>query len=104
MLFIQFSDNWADEIDVEGCALMTQNEYNKFIIAAKKAFANEINIDFAIGSNEYISYQSFKDFEETLKITEVTNEEVKILEKFHFDNYGHFPIYLFEEYYEEEEN
>lgn len=102
MLFIQFSDNWADEMDVEGGILMTQDEYNKFITAAKKAFINEKSIDFVIGSNEWITYRNFEEFEGTLKVIEVTDEETEVLKKFHLDYYGHVPTYCFDEYYNEE--
>ena len=106
MLFVQFSDNWADEIDVEGGILMTQDEYDKYITAAKRAFTVDIDergsIDFVIGSNEWIEYQDFRDFERTLKVTKVTKEEAKILKKFHLDDYGHFPEYCFDEYYDKE--
>lgn len=102
MLLVQFSDNWADEMDVEGGILMTQDEYSKFITAAKKALANEKSVDFVIGTNEWITYSNFKDFEGTLKVTEVTDEEAEVLKKFHLDKYGIFPDYCFDDYYEGE--
>ena len=103
MLFIQFNDNWADEMDVRGGKIMTEKEYEKYITAAKKAFEVNNYIDFWIGTNELIDYENFTDFINTLTIYSITEKEEDVLKRFNLENYGFFPDYIFDEYYEEEE-
>ena len=103
MLFIQFNDNWADEMDVRGGKIMTEKEYEKYITAAKKAFEVNNYIDFWIGTNELIDYENFTDFINTLTIYSITEKEENVLRRFNLENYGFFPDYIFDEYYEEEE-
>ena len=103
MLFIQFNDNWADEMDVRGGKIMTEKEYEKYITAAKKAFEVNNYIDFWIGTNELIDYENVTDFINTLTIYSITEKEEDVLKRFNLENYGFFPDYIFDEYYEEEE-
>ncbi len=102
-LLIKFSDNWADEMDIDGTAIKTEAEYEKYINAAKKAFEHEDVIYFGVGSNEGIEYTSFEQFEKTLTVQPITDEIAEILTHLHFDDYGHFPEYCFEEYYEKDD-
>lgn len=102
LVLVQFSDNWADEIDVDGGKVMTEKEYELYMTAAKKAFENaEGSIDFVIGSNEWIDYNSIDSFKNTLTVRHITSEEYTVLKALNLDNYGHFPEYCFDEYYEE---
>lgn len=103
MLFIQFNDNWADEIDVRGGKIMTEKEYEEYIAAAKKAFEVNDYIDFWIGTNESIDYTDFTDFINTLTVYSITEKEEDVLKRFNLENYGFFPDYIFDEYYEKEE-
>ena len=102
MLLVKFSDNWADEIDIEGCVIMSEEEYEKYLNAAKRAFEIEGSISFYIGSNEEIRYGNFEDFKKTLKIRTLQGNDETVLRSYHFDNYGIFPDYIFDEYYNEE--
>lgn len=103
MLFIQFNDNWADEMDVRGGKIMTEKEYEEYITAAKKAFEVNDYIDFWIGTNESIDYGDFTDFINTLTIYSITEKEENVLRRFNLENYGFFPDCIFDEYYEKEE-
>lgn len=103
MLFIQFNDNWADEMDVRGGKIMTEKEYKEYITAALKAFEVNDYIDFWIGTNESIVYRNFTDFINTLTIYSITEKEEEVLKRLNLENYGIFPDYIFDEYYNEEE-
>jgi hypothetical protein len=101
LVLVQFSDNWADEIDIEGGKVMTEKECKLYMAAVKKAFKNaEGSVDFVIGTNEWIEYSNIYSFKDTLTIRHITPEEYAVLKAFHLDDYGHFPEHCFEEYYE----
>ena len=102
MLFIQFNDNWADEMDITGGRIMTEQEYEEYIAAAKKAFEVKDYIDFWFGTNEFIDYRNFTDFINTLTINSITKKEEDVLKQFGLENYGFFPD-IFDEYDDEEE-
>lgn len=95
MLFVQFNDNWADEMYIRGGKIMTEKEYEEYLAAAKKAF--EVNkkeaFCFYVGTNEYIEYENFKDFTDTLTVYTITEKEEVVLKRFNLENYGIFPDY-----------
>lgn len=94
MLFIYYSDNWADEMDISGSRVMSEKEYEEYIARAKYAFEVNGTVDFGIGSNESIEFESFEVFEQTLTVHEITEEDMKILVRFGLDDFGHFPELL----------
>lgn len=81
MFLVQFSDNWADEIDVEGCMIMTDEEYEAYLAAARRAFEVRGEVSFCIGTNESIEWESIHDFEKTLFARYITEEEATVLNK-----------------------
>lgn len=97
MVLVQFSDNWADEMDVEGCMIMTDEEYEAYLAAARRAFEVRGDVSFCVGSNESIEWGSIHEFERTLFVRQITEEEATVLRTFGFDDFGHFPQYCFEE-------
>jgi hypothetical protein len=50
---IKYRDNWADEMNVEGTAVLSEDEYLVFKKAAKTAR----DFYFSIGSNQDIHYE-----------------------------------------------
>lgn len=102
LFLVKYKDNWADEIDVEGCQVMTENEFHNYFNAAKKAF-NECNcINFYIGSNESIEYENYEDFIKSIQIINISKDAYEVLQKFNLYDYGIFPRWIFDDYYEEE--
>ena len=102
MFLVQFSDNWADEMDVEGCMIMTREEYDAYLAAAREAFEIRGSVSFGVGTNESIEWETFQDFEKTLLTRYITEEEAAVLKTFGFDDFGFFPKYCFEDYLNEE--
>ena len=100
MLFIKYQDNWADEMNVIGGAIMSEAEYANYILAAKTAFKKKPIIEFTVGSSEWIEYSSYESFISTLTVYTITEQEEQTLRKFvtnGWDSFGAFPDELFEE-------
>ena len=100
MLFVKYQDNWADEMDVIGGAIMSEEQYAKYISAAKTAFKKHSMIEFVVGSNEWVEYSSYESFISALTVYTITEQEEQTLRKFvtnGWDSFGAFPDELFEE-------
>lgn len=78
---INYSDNWADEMDVSGHVVLNQKEYKKFQKAISHLVYNKIEFEFSVGSNEYIEYGSYKSADSVYSVTEISDEDYKVLKK-----------------------
>lgn len=91
-LLVKWSDNWADEMDLDGFKLFTSREaYDDFLAQAKEVIDKGRWI-FYLGTNEEIEYDDFERFKKTLDaslISESTFQEmVKLFPRM---DYGFFP-------------
>lgn len=68
-----FSDNWADEMDLEGFRLMTEDEKDEMIKDIKKRFRSGGSIGF--GSNESNEYEDADEVLGTLSYEQITKAE-----------------------------
>ena len=105
-ILVKYCSNWADEFDIQGFAIMNEEEYIQWIEDFRKA--EETDYDWYFGTNECICYWNF---EKDWSVTNLSKEEVLNLvfmldlEQRYYDEeyptYGFFPVFYFEE---EEEN
>lgn len=75
---VEYSDNWADEIDVKGFRIVGQEWKDEFDQLIEKLcrtnFFDHNSIRFYVGSNEEIEYESLKDVVAAFSFTEISNE------------------------------
>lgn len=90
MLLVKFSSNWADEFDVEGFALMTQENYD-----ANIAFYSRADAYFGFGTNQELEGS---DIVQGFKAQPITDAEADTLRKLfpelrskYYPVYGVFP-------------
>ncbi|MGL4573086.1 MAG: hypothetical protein ACRCVJ_18745 [Clostridium sp.] len=78
--------NWADEIDIDGCCVLTEYQYKKF---TKMTEELEENSEFymSIGSNEFIECK-WNEQANSFEAKQITEEEYRVLEKFSLTNVG----------------
>ena len=60
-ILVKFSSNWADEIDIDGLYVTTADEHRDFINNVNKYFEHNDSINYCVGSNEDIDYESAED-------------------------------------------
>jgi len=94
-LLVKYDSNWADEMDIEGFKVFTDEQWEDHQKAFQKRFKEDKVYTYYVGTNEEIEYSSFKEFMRDFKVSEITDEEAAVLEKL-FDNlstrgYGFFP-------------
>lgn len=100
---VHYSDNWADEMDIEGFIIMSGAELTDYIKFAKLVFKKDGEYNYYIGTNEEINYESFGVFASHFEIREISEEEYKVLDKLELVYCGMFPENIGEGY-EEDEN
>lgn len=81
---LEYSDNWADEMDVEGIYVMNEKELQEFngaIEVVKENFRNGREFYFYVGTNEEIEYSSERELSSSYNVFEISSEEVEVLAK-----------------------
>lgn len=103
-ILVKYCSNWADEFDIQGFAIMNEEEYIQWIEDFRKA--KETDYEWYFGTNEYISYWDEEDWSVINLSMEETLNLIYILDlgQEHYEDgypiYGFFPVF----YFEEEEN
>ena len=67
-ILVRFSSNWADEIDIDGLYVTTADEHRDFIDNVNKYFEHNDSINYCVGSNEDIDYESAEDLLSCYKV------------------------------------
>lgn len=98
---IKWSDNWADEMDLNGFHIMSEKAWSAFLKLLDDAIEiytkHSSNLfqcfDFGVGTNEEITYKSKEDFLNSFEIEEI-DEDVERIIKDNFKPlpYGFFPL------------
>lgn len=95
-LLVTFSDNWSDEMDLEGFEVVTRKEYDDYVAEKLKIESEEGETSFrrCFGTNEDNEYESFQDYlDQTVSIQEISDEEAEVLMKFFPGGNGFTPLY-----------
>lgn len=75
---VEYSSNWADEIDVKGFKIVDQEWKDEFEQLIEKLhrtnFFDHNSISFYVGSNQDIEYKSLRDVLAAFSFTEISNE------------------------------
>ena len=62
---VKYSDNWADEMDIDGFALLTEELYDEFISMVNKIcdlLRDGETFEYYIGTNKFIIHDHEKYF------------------------------------------
>lgn len=101
-LLVKYSDNWADEMDVEGCRVYRKSEWDIFCKAAKMEFKENGSYVYYVGTNEDIEYRSYEDFMSQFEVKSITKDQLDVIEKLGLDCMGFFPESIGESFIEED--
>lgn len=107
-LFVKFSDNYADEFDIYGFTIMSEESWIDFQNRNREIFENYGDREWYFGTNEYVNYDTYDDFIANFSTKEISTAEEDIIEKFilegEYDSiYGVFPDFRgYDEEYDEE--
>lgn len=73
-ILIRYNDNWADEMDINGFVVILDSDWDKIKDLMRKLFERG-QWTFGIGTNEEIEYNSFAEWERTLTLTSLTQDD-----------------------------
>lgn len=82
ILLVKSIKNWADEMNLGGFAIFTENHWNKHLDLVKKGFSDkDWDGRLGIGSNQELYFKSLADYKKQFKIVELTKLEMNSLIK-----------------------
>lgn len=73
--------NYADEFDVEAYGVFTETQWKNKVKAMKELFEHNGEVDAYFGTNEFLYFTSFKEWQSCLRIKNITEDEAKFLKK-----------------------
>lgn len=94
--YINYKDNWADEMFVEGFSIMDEKEYEHYTATVNAIIADiESGLPFVyqVGSNEEIEYNNVNDFLSAFEVSEFEEypEGIEMVFGKKFPEFGFFP-------------
>lgn len=74
-VLVNWSDNWSDEMDLEGFTLMSKVEWESVVANTATYFKDNGSYEAGFGTNESNEYESFDRWLENFKTVELSEEE-----------------------------
>lgn len=93
---VRYTDNWADEMTIEGFSIMNEKEYERYVVTLNAIITDmECGQPFIyyVGSNEEIEYDNVDDFLSAFETSEFEEypEGIEIVFGKKFPEFGFFP-------------
>lgn len=73
-VFVEASHDYADEFDVCACRVMEKEQLDAQLKSISKNFSSIDGEEFYFGTNDYLSFSSYKEFFNGLTITQCTKQ------------------------------
>lgn len=94
--FVRYTDSWADEMTIEGFAIMDEKEYERYVVTLNAIITDmECGQPFVyqVGSNEEIEYNNVDDFLSAFETSEFEEypEGIEMIFGKKFPEFGFFP-------------
>lgn len=81
MLLVKFDSNYADEFDIGGFIVMSEEDWEKHNVLVKKKFDEEGEIEVYFGTNESMIWESYESYIGDFYVNKLSDEELKALKK-----------------------
>lgn len=78
-LFIKYRDNWADEMDLFGFAIIQKDKWEALLVRMQKFFDRKGEWNFGVGTNEDVEYSSYDGWLQHFTVTELSEAESEAL-------------------------
>lgn len=103
---IKFHDNWADEMDIDGFAIISEKLWD--LVVKITAIVKNEPYSLGFGTNQCIDYRSIADLMTRFEVCEPLDSDIKVIKSLFPGRFGHFPLNqllecLFEDFPELEE-
>lgn len=91
--FVKVSANWADEMDVYGCCIISNEEFEKVKAEVERYFKKQDELTVGIGSNEELTFDSADEVMSCYEVKEISDEEERVLTSLGLDNFGELIVF-----------
>jgi hypothetical protein len=88
MKLVKYDGNWADEMDISGFRVFTNEAWNEYLEAWGK---EEYPYSFYVGTNEEVEIYDFEELVRDFTVKDITDKEAAVIVKFFGKDYGFFP-------------
>jgi len=78
MLLIRYYDNWADEMDLFGIAIIAEEKWDAICAKIKETFDAQM-IRYSVGTNEDIEYEDYEQWINCFVVDPLTLEQATTL-------------------------
>lgn len=100
-VLIKTNFNCGDEFECQEFALKEDDDYELWLSAWERLLRKD-TVEVNFGSNEFLQIMSFDDFKQGLEVTELTSQEVKMLNRLFPDgSWGTGGIFNFDDFDDE---
>lgn len=98
MKLLKYDSNWADEMDIDGFTIMSDEGWESWKTDIQKFFKKREYWNYGIGTNEDIEYGSAKEVLKDIKVIDISEDEADIIDKLFFKDsvyktFGYFPCF-----------
>ena len=93
---VKFADNWDDEMNVEGFTVLGTEDFMGFIRlieAVGKKIDTGIPFNMFIGTNQYITYQSGRQFKDAFGFEVIEDDIAMALRTFLIEGYSKYGLF-----------
>lgn len=84
-VLVKWSDNWADEMDLDGFCIYTESAWKDFRTKLS-AYKDEFSI--CVGTNEDIDYSNGKDLLKKMNVHKLSESDYATISRIFGDGYG----------------
>jgi hypothetical protein len=91
-VLVKYDGGWADEMNVPGFQIFSQDEYDSLLAQLKKHETEVFPYTHYVGTNEKIMYDSVEHLLYDFEVVEISEADYKVIKKVFGSTYfGHFP-------------
>ncbi len=83
-----WKSNWADEMDVGGYKVLTENKYKVFDDNSKKIEKIRRSFSIGVGTNEDIDYRNPRELLNEITVKEISEDYYKMLQNLGLTSFG----------------
>lgn len=106
-ILARFSDNWADEIDVDSYKVLEfdTKDYNDFLKRVEFCRNYQGEMSYGVGSNQWIEYENGADYLSAISLETISKEDYEVLKRLDMLECGdeYFIDTIYDLYWEEEQ-
>lgn len=98
---VKFKKDYADEFNVCGISLYTEEDLDKTLTYLKDNFDKLNDKEYYFGTNECLEFSNYDEITQSIVISDISEETYKELKNILSDDFGTFSLRCLHEYTEE---